>query len=347
MRAKHFFSACSMVGACGLFLFAFRATLVAQELAPAIAPIASKRAASLNALEAEKSAALERARQPYLAALDAAEKTATAKGELETVAAISRERTALMNGLVPPAPPEGLPKGLHAARKSTLDALSRAATEDATRRRAVDVEYLRALTTLQTQTRGNPELAAQITAEKQKLLAAVTGSSGATASGTGGKSSGRNAIINGAFDQADATGLPAGWTLPSKDASAFKVIRDGNNAVLRITVEGRTPHFHAHQEVAVPSKAKSATVRARMRGKWTDRRTDDDNWGLQTSVRFVDADGKPFGPWTILVGGMEPGWKAFTKTMSVPAGAKAVRVQVGVASVAGVFDFDEVELEFR
>ena len=96
-----------------LLTFALATALHAQDLAPELAPLVAKHQADLAALDAQKAAATTRAQQPYVSALDGAEKTATTAGALEVVAAISKEREALKSGLMAPAFPEGLPKNPH------------------------------------------------------------------------------------------------------------------------------------------------------------------------------------------------------------------------------------------
>src|SRR5678815_979659 len=127
---------------------AFVVPLHAQDLAPELAPLVAKHKADLAALDAQKAGAIARAQQPYVAALDSAEKTATTAGALEVVATITKEREALKTGLMAPALPEGLPKTLQPARKSCLDATARVSADAGPRQRAIDAEYLRALAAL-------------------------------------------------------------------------------------------------------------------------------------------------------------------------------------------------------
>jgi hypothetical protein len=151
--------------------FALAVPLHAQDLAPELAPLAAKHQADLTALDAQKAAAVTRAQQPYVSALDGAERTATSAGTLEVVAAITKEREALKSGVMSPSFPEGLPKALQSTRKSCLDAMARVGTDAAPRQKAIDADYFRALASLQTKAAAKPELAQQIAAEKEKLLA--------------------------------------------------------------------------------------------------------------------------------------------------------------------------------
>ena len=88
-------------------------------------------------------------------------------------------------------------------------------------------------------------------------------------------------------------------------------------------------------------------LRGRVRGKASAQNTSDVNWGANISARFIGADDQETGGWTILIGGHETGWKSLSKSAPVQNGAKAVRVLCMIQEVAGTFDFDDIEVEFR
>jgi hypothetical protein len=199
-----------------------------------LAPLVAKHKADLAALDAQKAAAMARAQQPYVAALDSAEKTATTAGTLEVVAAITKEREALKSGLMAPAWPEGLPKTLQPARKACLDGIARVSVDTGPRQKAIDAEYLRALAALQPKAAGNPELTKQTATEKEKLLANAIGSAGGTRPTA---ASSRNTVVNGTFDIAEADGRPRGWTFYGPGAEGLmKVVREGSNSFLQMVI---------------------------------------------------------------------------------------------------------------
>ena len=70
------------------------ATLYAQALLPELQPLAKKHQDDSPDLEAQKSAAVAHAMAAYIASLDAAEKAATAAGQLAAVTALTQERDA-------------------------------------------------------------------------------------------------------------------------------------------------------------------------------------------------------------------------------------------------------------
>lgn len=322
----------------------------AQALAPELVPAATKYKADIAAFEVQRTAAVAQAQRAYSAALDAAEKTATATGNLSIVAGITKERGTLASGLMAPEFPDGLPKTLQTIRKTYLDEAARLRTSEANRRAAIDAEYLRALASLQTKAATNPELAQQVTAEKQKLLATVAPSGAAAPATTGGGASGgRNALINGSFDLADAEGRPTGWLVPNAGGVTFKVVREGTNNLLHATATGEALPLYVRHEVPVPvpARAKTVTVKGRIHGKWETRDTKDENWGATIDATFLGADDQKFGEWIILVGGRESGWKTLSKTVNIPTGAKAVYLHFGFQFVTGTFDFDDLAVEFR
>jgi hypothetical protein len=280
----------------------------------------------------------------YGAALDGAEKAAAGAGNLDAVAAITKEHGALVNGGLSPAFPAGLPKSLQTARKAYLDSVIRASSDVAPRQKAVNADYIRALVALQAKAAGNAELANQIAAEKQKVLSGVVPASTAKTTPTG---SAKNVALNGTFDVADADGAPGSWTTPRTEGVTFKLVKEGGKSMLRVTTTSEPKRSFLTQEIPVPAGARTFTLGGKVRGKWTANKTDDDNWGANINAQFVGADGRGFGPHTVNVGGKDAGWKALSKTGAVQDGATVLKVYVGMQAVAGTFDFDDIEVEFR
>ena len=326
-----------------ILTLALATLLRAQDLAPELAPLAAKYKADIAALEAQKSAALARAEQTYSTALDGVEKTATAAGKLEVVAAVTKERESIKGGLMAPALPSELPKSLGPARKAYMDAAARAAAEIIPKRRAANAEYLRALASLQPKAAGNAELARQIATEKERLL------SNAAAGVVGPKPPGssRNVVVNGTFDLAETDGRPKGWSFYGPGAEdIFKVVRDGTNSVLRLTVTPAPLSVGVTQSFTIPERAKSITISGRVRGKLTDLHKDDSNAGANISTRQLSAEKKEVG-WTLIKAGTDSGWKLFKETAPIKTGAREVSVSCVGWWVAGTFDFDDIEVEFR
>lgn len=132
-----------------ILLLAFTATLTAQDLLPEITQLASKHRVESAALAEQKAAAITRARQPYIAALDAAEKAATSAGQVQLVAALNKEREAITKDSMTPAFPSDLPKNLQPTRKAYQQAVVRTASDFVPRQQRIDANYLRSLAALQ------------------------------------------------------------------------------------------------------------------------------------------------------------------------------------------------------
>lgn len=324
-----------MKAALPTLLFAFVAGACAQTLAPDLAPLAEKYKADVAALEAQRVAAMSQPEKAYTAALAAAEKTATTAGNVAGAAAIATERAALSSGLMAPDFPPGLPKELQLPRKTYLEATAHIRAAEIPRRQAIDAAYLRALTSLEAKGPKNPELAKQLAVEKQNVLANAPSSAA-------GRQNTKNAVVNGTFDLADAEGHPKGWTIND----SFKVARDGANNVVRATSQV-TDYREISQDIPVPPKARSVTLTVRVRGKWAASDTKQEIQGTRTSIQFIGADGQKMKKWVVLDAGRDAAWKTLSKTDRIPEGSKAVTVLCALSWVSGVFDFDDVAVEFR
>ena len=308
----------------------------AQALAPELAPMAAKYKADIATLETQRTTAVAQAQKPYNAALAAVEKIATAAGNVAGVSAIVNERAAIGKGLMTPGLPPGLPKELQGPRKAYLDALERIRAAEAPRRQALDGAYLRALTGLGAKAPKESQLANQVEAEKQKLIASAPPAAPK-------KVNSKNVVINGTFDVVEG-GQPKGWSM----SDGYKVQKDGTNNVLHAS--GKVPAWSmVNQDILIPAKARSVTVSGRVRGTITGRETAKVQGvpGLFIACQFLDKTEAGTNDWMMLDGGSDKEWKNLTMTQRIPEGMKALRVGLNLKSVSGEFDFDDIEVEFR
>lgn len=113
----------------------------AQELLPELAAPAAQHKAADEALEKQKLEAIAVAAKSYVSTLDSIEKTATAKGEIDLVAAVVKEREAAASGTLEPNLPAALPKArLQMSRKSLLASLERINADFAKRKKRADAD---------------------------------------------------------------------------------------------------------------------------------------------------------------------------------------------------------------
>ena len=182
-------------------------------------------------------------------------------------------------------------------RKAYLDASARIRAVNAPRRQALDAAFLRALTNLSAKGAANPELAKQLEAERQKLLASAPGTGGS-------KPSAKSAVINGTFDVADAAGRPGGWAI----SEGFKVVRDGTNNVLHASA--KEPGYVAiTQDILLPPRAKNVTLSGRVRGKFVARDPNQSHFGAFVAAVYLDAQEQTTKNWLMLDGGTDAKWK--------------------------------------
>ena len=332
------------------FLLLIAATLHAQ-LAPELAPLAAKHTADLAALDAQKQTALARYEPFYFASLDAAEKDALARSNLDAVAAIRQERGALQAGkigdLVVEPYPEKLPVSLKSARSTLFDNYKHIEAELIQQRQRVNADYLRNLSMLEQKAAGNPGLAKQIKAESDAVLGVpVTTPEGeVTVATKTGK------LINGDFTQADSSGFPVGWKLVNHNfdenaapaGETFKVMQENSRSFLHTAFEQPAKDFHVVQLVDIPHFAREIETKFQVRGivskkggnRWYVFRVFDEN-GKVTSEYHADFQ-------------MDSSWKTYSKTQKLDPKArhKQVRVELRTSNETGFIDWSHVELHFK
>jgi len=319
------------------------ATIInAQELLPELAGPAAKHKAADEALDKQRQEAVAGATKPYLSALDGIEKTATAKGELEVVAAVVKEREAAVAGKIDPEAPAALPKmKLQGTRKALLTKLEQLNNDFAKRKKQSDADYLRFLATLQTKAASNPELAKQLTTEKAALLA------GSTENGNGETSAkvprGKNIVVNGNFEKI-VVGKADGWLY----GNAVTVETENKNTFVRlknppVEKEGAVPSQYVFQSIVLPSPVETVTLSARCRATLAPG-----SKGKPAAfIIFYDKNGKEIH----FVFGNLPEYKGFWKTIEqiglVPKEAAKAGLALTNDKCSGPIDFDDVEVTFK
>lgn len=325
-----------------LGLSAIAPILYAQELLPELAGPAAKHKAADDALDKQKTEAIALATKPYLSALDGIEKSATAKGELEVVAAVAKEREAAVAGALDPELPAALPKmKLQGTRKALLTKIEQINGDFAKRKKLADADYLRFLATLQTKAASNPELAKQLATEKAALLA------GGTDNGSGGPTTkvarGKNIIVNGDFEKI-VTGKAEGWLY----GNAVTVETENKNTFLRfknvpVDKDGSVTSEYMWQSIDLPANAKTVTVSARCRAT-----IGPGSKGKPAAfLVFNDKDGKNL---LFVYGNLQEykgSWKTIEQIGLVPKDAVKAGMALTNDKCSGPIDFDDVEVTFK
>lgn len=326
-----------------LWMILVMATMIhAQELLPELAGPAAKHKAADEVLDKQKQEAITGATKPYLSALDVIEKTATAKGEIELVAAVVKEREAAVAGTLDPELPTALPKAkLQSSRKALLTKIEQLNNDFAKRKKQSDADYLRFLATLQTKAASNPELAKQLATEKAALLA------GSTENGNGETTAkvprGKNIVVNGNFEKI-VVGKAEGWLY----ANTAAVETENKNTFIRLKnppadKDGAVPSQYAFQPIVLPSSTESVTLSARCRATLAPG-----SKGKPAAfVIFYDKNGKEIH----FVYGNLPEYKGSWKTIEqiglVPKDAVKAGMALTNDKCSGLIDFDDVEVTFK
>jgi hypothetical protein len=324
---------------------ALAAVLNAQELLPELAGWAGKHTAAAAELERQRGEAVAKAAQSYVTALDAVEKAATAKGEIDLVAAVVKEREAAVAGTLEPEFPAALPKArLQGTRKALLAKVESIAADFAKRRKQTDAEYLKALASLQPKAAANPELTKQIAAEKAALL---EGSSGTAGGGEKGKTPcGKNVVVNGDFEKVGADGKPEGW----KYADSVTVEKEDNNTFVRfvqaVNKDGtvRIQECSWDVDIEVPKNAKTVALSARIRTKDCVLK----KVGIPCSkISFINLQEKCVYQVGLQWEGKNGSWKTGQTERPVPKDAVTARVSINNGRSPGQIDFDDIEVTFK
>ena len=317
---------------------------LAQDLLPELAAPADQHKAADEALDKQKLEAIALAAKSYVSALDSIEKSATAKGEIDLVAAVVKEREAVASGALEPDLASALPKTrLQMSRKTLLASVERINTDFAKRKKKADADYLRALATLQPKAATNPELAKQLAAEKAALLGGGVAAEGNNEP-TAKISQGKNVIINGDFEKISEGSLEE-WkntqycTTENEDKNTYvrfdgKSVNNDNTATIK----------NIYQRITFPLEAKNMTVSARFRTK-------DRSWAQNpvAQVEFFNEEGKQLSCVQACydVKSRSSSWKTILKKGSVPKNAVKATVTLHNARCPGQIDFDDVEVTFK
>ena len=327
-------------------------TLLAQDLPPELAESAAKYKAATEALEKQRLAAAAQAAQPYVATLDGIGKAATAKGDVKTAEAATKEREAALAGALPAELPAGLPAlRLQGTRKALLMKLEPITSDFGKRKKRLDGEYLGFLDALKQKADPESALAKRIAAEKETLLADEKGSAGKP--GDEKKeakvSRGKNVVVNGDFEKADADGKPEGWKIDWGWKDRVSLVTEKGNSFIRFDeiVDNKDGSSSLHmftQNIEFPRKAERATVSARLR---TENVVCPNKENFPSvMVTFCDqANKKRCCP--AFWGGKNGSWKTIQADVSIPVGVVSAEIAVMNGYCPGRMDFDDIEVSFK
>ncbi len=322
-----------------LLLLPGAASLRAQAPHPKLAPFKTKYDADSKVVRTTREQAVAKVLENYTAALANAEKTAASSRDLKAVAAVGRERQAVADAKMAPVFPADLPASLQNARREYLAGLAKAVGDFAPRLQKLDQEYIAQLTRIDAGT--DIALAAELAAEKQRVLEAAGEQTAVTSESLISK---RSVVVNGDFSIGEPGTVPKGWD-PVYRNGGVKLVTDGANAIVRLERIGSAENAGIKQDIIVPAGARSASFRAKMRGKPKNLK-EQPRAAAQITLRILDAKGEMLAP-SVLNSKHSVQWQSEQRTIELPIGAKSIEVVVRSVFAEGTFDFDDVSLEFK
>lgn len=321
-----------------------------QELLPELAGEAGKYKTKVAELERQRGAAMAQAARPYVSALDAVEKAATAKGEIAVVAAAVKERESAVAGTLEESLSDALPKArLQSARKALQAALERLAKASAGRRKLADAEYLRALAALQAKAASNPELAKQVAAEKAALLAGAANAEAGGGTEKGKSPRGKNVVVNGDFEKVGEDGKPEGWFV--NGGGIWE--KENENVFVRfpmnhIKYDGTERFRSVRQSVNCPENAQVVSLSARLRTENCSVSPSKKKPNVPSVViSFKGKDGRVTAYKSVYWDGRNNGWRTIQRDEAVPKDTAEIQVEVLDGHCSGQIDFDDIEVTFK
>ncbi|HRT29999.1 MAG TPA: hypothetical protein P5527_09410 [Kiritimatiellia bacterium] len=311
----------------------------AQELLPELAGPAAKYKEVVESLEKQKSEVISKAAQSYVSALDGIEKSATAKGDVDLIAAIVKEREAAVAGMLEEDIPSALPKArLYGTRRALQKKIAQIGNDISKRRKQVDANYLRTLATLQTKAAPDSDLAKQLAAEKKAVLAGGNRDAKKV-------SRGKNVVVNGDFEKL-ANDWPEGWDKVSR----VMVVKENGSTFIRfeateIFEDGSSQVALIRQMIDVPKGAQTVSVTAQLRTAGCVSHAKIPPIIPMAQVYFIVGEKEFHGAsarWR-----KNDDWKEIRGDGAVLKNATKAYVQLVNGKCPGKIDFDDVEVTFK
>lgn len=312
------------------------------DLPAALKPQAEQFNKSWEGLKTAANSQLVPARDRYIAALTATQKSAEAAAKTTDLAAITNELDGVRAGSLPLEAPPDLPRALGAERRSYVSTAATLAKTTAQRQRDLATKYLQTLVTMEASASKAKDvsLGEAVAVEKQRVLGLLE------ASGGGAKH--RNIVTNGDFSDGQDGSAPPGWKKETEvTVSDATIVTEGGNKFLRFRriPALRRANLVPEKEIPVPADARAAEFSVRMRVKGLVPGKD---WGVLPSINVSGrgARGEEVSKEAVALK-EDSGWRRFTGRVQLPATAKTLKVTIGPNGAAGIVDFDDVEVEFR
>ena len=318
--------------------------------------MAAKHKADIVVVDQRRDTLVQRAADLYVRQLSVAEKEALGRSQLANVAVIAKERDSVKAGqiadLIAKPYPENLPETVRPQRATFFESFKRYEAEAVKGRQQADSTYLRSLSRLDTRQPGKAELAGQIKAERDAILASAT----APPADDEQEIQRRVGILlNGDFLRGDSKGFPLAWKLvdakPNKDedrsvpeGETYKVVLEDYHGLLHTAFAQPGAGFEIVQNVDIPSNAKEVEFIILVRGKIEDQNT------VRYDCRPMDENGSSDNNhiWKIVT--PESKWREYSGKVTFE---KAYHHHLRIAlnnrakGLTGYVDYARIELKFK
>jgi hypothetical protein len=318
-------------------------SLLQAELPPTLKPLTDKFESNYAALTTASEAQLAPIRERYLAALAAAQKTATAASRSADLTAIAAEIVGVRAGNLAETFPPDLPRELAQDRRNYVTVVASNARLLPGKQRDLAAQYLQALAAVDAAAKRDKDAALTdaVAGEKARVLALLEA--------VGGGEKNHNVVANGDFSQGQPGAMPPGWKIEFDDINVTDaaIVTEGADKFLRFRrlQATRRANLVPEKEINIPAKTKWVELSVRMRVKGLVAGKDFDTIpGVHVVAR--DARGEAVGgAWAAAK--LDTSWKHFSARFELAPTAKTLRVVVGPHDAAGVIDFDDVVVEFK
>ncbi len=305
--------------------------LVARAAAQLPAPVkahAEKFDAERAALGAAAEAQLKPARERYLAALAAAQKTAMNAAKTGDIAAIAAEIEGVGAGTLAAAFPPDLPRSLSQERRSFLAVSTNAGRTLPQQQRDLAARYLQTLAGLESVAlKGKDAAVADAVAlERARVVALMEVA--------GGGQKFHNVVANSDFSQGVPGSFPPGWKAEAGDVQVTDaaVVAEGAERFLRFRrlQALRRANLLPEKEIVIPARTRAVEFSVKLRVKGLVPGRDYHHYpGVHVTAR--DARGEEAGgDWAVVK--QDAAWK---------------RIAVGPFGSAGVLDVDDITVKFQ
>jgi tRNA A-37 threonylcarbamoyl transferase component Bud32 len=153
-----------------------------------------------------------------------------------------------------------------------------------------------------------------------------------------------SALLNGTMEEDDTDDGLAGWFIHPRFKEQVQILREAGNRFIRLSNDDPAKTVFIDQKIDVDPGWKVVTISARMRAT-NFKRGKLPSQDARVAIVFKDEADKRVGGWPPVPSLRDDSpWIERVVTADVPAGAKAIYVQLAIFNATGTADFDDVKI---